>query len=360
MRLSYFLLLIIFILPLWVSGQQKYSNDFLNLGVGSRAFGMSQAVTASARDVTAGYWNPAGLARMDGNIQAALMHSEYFAGIAKYDYAGFAASVADNTAVAAVSLIRFGVDDIPDTSQLIDADGNINYDRVKSFSAADYALILSYARRKGKDSRNISADGLFYGANVKIIHRKVGEYGKSYGFGLDAGLQYIKGNWTFAAAGRDISTTYNSWSYNTDKLNTVYTETGNEIPKQRTEITYPKFILGTAYTYSKANISLTAETNLILSTDGRRNVLFSGDPLSADPVFGLETGYKDIVFLRGGLGNIQKTTDFDGNKYTSMQPNMGIGIKIDNVSFDYALTDIGNVSDALYSNVFSIRMEFGK
>src|SRR5690606_19581462 len=99
---------------------------------------------------------------------------------------------------------------------------------------------------------------------------------------------------------------------------------------------------------------------LMLSTDGRRNVLFSGDPLSADLVFGLETGYKDMVFLRGGRGNIQKTTDFDGNKYTSMQPNMGIGIKIDNVSFDYALTDIGNVSDALYSNVFSIRMEFGK
>jgi len=354
------LLLIFFFHSKAVFGQQKYSNEFLSIGVGSRAFGMSQAVTASVDDVTSGYWNPAGLARMSGNMQASLMHSEYFAGIAKYDYAGFAASVADNTAVVAASIIRFGVDDIPDTSELIDADGNINYDRVKSFSAADYAFIFSYARRKGKDNREAGAEGLFYGANVKIIHRKVGKYGKSYGFGVDAGLQFVKGPWAFAAMGRDITTTYNSWSYNADKLSTVYTETGNEIPKRSTEITYPKLVLGTAYSHSWGNIGLTAETSLNISTDGKRNVLLAGDPLSVDPVFGFETAYKKVVYLRGGLGNFQKTVDFEGRKNTTMQPNMGLGIRIDNVAIDYALTDIGNSSDALYSNVFSLKLEFGK
>ena len=163
--------LLLFSLPLFVFAQnRKYSNEFLQIGVGSRAFGMSSSVISSTSDVTSGYWNPAGLMNMKTQSQASLMHSAYFSGIAKYDYAGFATFVADNTAVIGASILRFGVDDIPDTSELIDADGNINYDRVKSFSAADYAFLFSYARHHKKSDEN----GLTYGANVKIIHRKVG------------------------------------------------------------------------------------------------------------------------------------------------------------------------------------------
>src|SRR4051794_16539502 len=71
----------------------KYSNEFLNIGVGARAFGMSNVQTAIANDVTAAYWNPAGLLNIKSKYEVALMHSEYFAGIAKYDYAGFATQV---------------------------------------------------------------------------------------------------------------------------------------------------------------------------------------------------------------------------------------------------------------------------
>ena len=128
----------------------KYSNEFLQIGVGARAFGMGGSVAASVSDVNAAYWNPAGLVNMQSDHQLSLMHSEYFAGVAKYDYAAFATFVADKTAVVSASFIRFGVDDIPDTNELIDADGNINYDRVKSFSAADYAFLFSYARNSKK------------------------------------------------------------------------------------------------------------------------------------------------------------------------------------------------------------------
>jgi hypothetical protein len=341
------------------SAQQKYSNEFLNIGVGSRAFGMSQSVVASVDDVTAGYWNPAGLTRMSSRTQASLMHSEYFAGIAKYDYAGFATALADNTTVVGASIIRFAVDDIPDTSELIDSDGNINYDRVKSFSAADYALILSYARKNG--GNRSESDGLSYGANVKIIHRIVGEYGKSYGFGLDAGAQYKTGKWMFAAVGRDITTTFNSWNYNAEKLSTVFTTTGNEIPKSSTEITYPRIVLGTAYSSPiNESFGFTAEANFNFTTDGKRNVLVSGKPISIDPTLGLEAGFKNMAFLRAGIGNIQQASTFEGKQAYTFQPNMGVGVRIDKFSIDYALTNIGKASDALYSNVFSIRMEFGE
>ncbi|WP_256009189.1 hypothetical protein [Desertivirga xinjiangensis] len=349
--------------PAAVFAQQKYSNEFLNIGVGSRAFGMSQSVVSSVDDVTSGYWNPAGLTRLEGPVQASLMHSKYFAGLARYDYGGIAASVADNTAVMAFSVVRFGVDDIPDTSELIDLDGNINYDRVKSFSAADYAFILSYARnsKRRNQSDKESPTGLSYGANVKVIHRKVGEYGKSFGFGLDFGVQYLFKHWSFGAMGRDITTTYNSWTYNANKLSSVYTATGNEIPKNSTELTYPRVVLGAAYSNRlNQNFGFTGEANLNLTTDGQRNVLISADPVSVDPTIGVEADFKKTAFLRAGLGNIQKATDFEGKQAYTYQPNMGVGIRIKNFCVDYALTDIGNSSDALYSNVFSVRLIFTK
>ncbi|MBK0382968.1 PorV/PorQ family protein [Pedobacter sp. SD-b] len=355
-----FTFLLFLLLPALIFAQtRKYSNEFLQIGVGSRAFGMSGSVVASTSDVTSGYWNPAGLVNMKSQTQASLMHSEYFAGIAKYDYAGFATFVADNTAVVSASLIRFGVDDIPDTSELIDADGNINYDRVKSFSAADYAFLFSYARNA--KNRKEGGNGLSYGANVKVIHRIVGDYGKSWGFGLDVGAQYKLNKFTFAAVGRDITTTFNAWSYNPDKFSSIYTATGNDIPKNSTETTLPRIVLGAAYdTQISKNIGLLSEANFNFTTDGRRNVLVSADPVSIDPTLGLEANYKKLVFLRTGIGNIQKITDFTGKQSYSVQPNLGVGIKIKNFSIDYALTDIGNQSDGLYSNVFSIRLDFDK
>jgi len=124
----------------------KYSNEFLAVGIGARAFGMAQSVIATASDVTAGYWNPAGLTGMEREADLGLMHAEYFAGIAKYDYGGFAVRI-DAQSTGAFSLIRFGVDDIPNTLELMDADGNIRYDRIRSFSAADYGFLFSYARK---------------------------------------------------------------------------------------------------------------------------------------------------------------------------------------------------------------------
>src|SRR5690606_6069339 len=88
---------------------RKYSNEFLKIGVDARAFGMANSVVGSVNDVTAGYWNPAGLNKMSSDFQVALMHSEYFAGIAKYDYVAFATHI-DSQSTIGFSAIRFGVD----------------------------------------------------------------------------------------------------------------------------------------------------------------------------------------------------------------------------------------------------------
>ncbi|MFN5705450.1 MAG: PorV/PorQ family protein [bacterium] len=352
-----FTLLIIFtsLLALNASAQTaKYSNEFLSLGVGARAFGMSNSVVASTNDVYAGYWNPAGLTQMNTQYQGSLMHSEYFGSIAKYDFGAIAYKVDDRSNIA-FSIIRFGVDDIPNTTELIDAGGNINYDRISSFSAVDYAFIGSYARKMNDPRMSV-------GANVKVVHRKIGDFAKSFGFGIDFGMQYQLERFKFGIMARDISTTFNAWSYNIDEnTKKVFENTGNEIPENGLEVTVPKFILGAAYVAKiSSKFKVNTELNFDLNTDGQRNVLISSKYLNIDPHAGIEVDYRNIAFLRAGIGNIQRQRDFDGTESTMMMPNMGIGVKIKNIHIDYALTDIGNSSESLYSNVFSLKIELGK
>ncbi len=333
---------------------RKYSNEFLNIGVGARALGMSNSYITSVDDVTAGYWNPAGLNRIGNQYQVGLMHSEYFAGIAKYDYAGFATRL-DSTSVLGVSVIRFGVDDIPNTTELIDANGNVDYNRITTFSAVDWAFLISYAKKA-------KIPGLNLGANVKIIRRKVGDFAGSWGFGLDAAAMYDYKKWKFAVMARDVTSTFNAWSYNlSDETKQIFLQTGNEIPQNGVEITLPKLILGTArkFDFTK-KISLLTEVNLDATFDGKRNVLIKSKVASIDPHIGLEAGYMNMIFLRAGVGNYQSYTDATGKAVHTFQPNIGVGVRIKSVYIDYALTDIGDQSVALYSNVFSLKIDINK
>ena len=332
----------------------KYSNEFLAIGIGAKALGMSNSNVAIVDDVTAGYWNPAGLELIKSNIQVGLMHSEYFAGIAKYDYGALAARI-DEKSTAAFSFIRFGVDDIPNTTQLIDAEGNIDYSKITTFSAADYAFIFSYART--------IKDGLRVGANAKIVYRQVGDFAKAYGFGLDAGAQYEVKNWLFGAMARDITSTFNAWSFNlSDQMKEVFTLTDNEIPGNSLEITLPRLILSAGRKFKlSGSFSAMPVVDVDFTFDGRRNVLVSSNPVSVDPHMGVEFSYKNFLFLRGGIGNIQNETDISGKLKTTFEPNMGIGLKIKDVlSIDYALTNIGGVSIALWSNIFSLKFNINK
>lgn len=332
----------------------KYSNEFLNVGVGARALGMSNSYISSANDVTAGYWNPAGLNGIGNQHQVALMHSEYFAGIAKYDYGAYATRL-DSSSVLGLTVIRFGVDDIPNTTELINSSGNVDYSRITTFSAVDYAFIVSYAK-------TLKIPGLRVGANAKVIRRKIGEFAGAWGFGIDAGAQYDYKKWKFAAMARDITSTFNAWSFDlSEETKEVFVATGNEIPENSVEVTLPKLLLGGARKFDfKHNISLLAELNLDATFDGKRNVMIKSNFASIDPHIGLEASYMNLVFLRAGMGNYQSYTDAIGKKVKTFQPNVGIGVKIKSVTIDYALTDIGDQSAALYSNVFSVRVDINK
>lgn len=337
---------------------QKYSNDFLAIGVGARAHGMAGAQTALVDDITAAYWNPAGMAGIEAPFQLAAMHAEWFVGVSQYDYLGFGKQLnKERGSYIAFSLIRLGIDNIPYTINLVDpVDGSVNYDNVSPFSAADYALMGSYATKLKKNP------AFSLGGNVKVVRRVVGDIGSSWGFGADFGAQYRKGGLRLGIMARDITTTFNAWSFTlTEREKEVYQQTGNEIPVSNTEITKPRFILGGAYLIRLSeNTTLLPALDLDFTTDGQRNVLVSSESINMDPRFGLEANYKGYVQLRAGVGNFQKVKDdFDPNKENmTVQPNFGVGMRLGKVQLDYALTDIGDVSQVRYSHIFSLRIDF--
>jgi len=332
----------------------KYSNEFLAIGVGARALGMGSAYTAVVNDVTSGYWNPAGLLGVRSDLQVGAMHSEYFAGIAKYDYIGLAKPI-DSLSSIGFTFVRFGIDNIPNTIDLIDPSGNIDYDRITSFSSADHAFIISYARK-------LSVPGLQLGGNAKVIYRKVGSFATAWGFGLDAGATYQRDRWRFSAVARDITGTFNAWNYTLDQRTIdVFQQTGNDIPVNSVEVTLPRLMLGAARQFKFGQkVELVAALDLENTFDGRRNTLIQSDFVSIDPRLGIELGYAGIVYVRAGITNMQYVTDINDKRTLTVQPNIGLGLKIKSVSLDYALTDIGDNSVALYSNIFSLKFDLFK
>ena len=351
--MKYRILLFLLISPFFLNAQafRNYSNEFLNIGVDAAALGMSKAVVATTNNVNAIYWNPAGLVGIE-DYQGSLMYASYFAGIANYNYAAFSMPIDKNSALG-VSVIRFGVDDILNTTELIDSNGNIDFNRISLFSAADYAFNVAYAR-------NLIFKDLKIGVNAKIVRRIIGDFATSWGFGFDAGLQFERNDWYFGLMIRDITTTYNTWAIDEDEFNKIQ----NAIPGQNqelpetTEITKPKIQLGVAKNWKIGRFfNLQSEVDLNIRFE-QTNDIFSSSIASIDPAVGFQLDYDKLVYLRLGVGNFQYITEFDNSKTLSTQPNFGLGFNYKGIQIDYALTNIGSIGNAQYSNIFSVTVDY--
>lgn len=333
---------------LWA--QVKYSNEFLKIGVGARAAGLGNAQVAGVEDASAGYWNPAALLITPGYPQLLLMHSEYFASVAKYDYGALSFSLPENRRLA-VSFIRLGIDDIPNTLRFYDG---VSYDfsRITKFSVADMALYLSYAQA-------IRDTTLSVGGSVKVVHRVLGPFATAWGFGLDVGVLYRQGPWRVGAALYDGTSTFNAWTFNTETFEEAFLFTGNAIPQNSIEWTRPSARIGAAvHVWRERNFSVLPVADLVIFTDGKRNTLLSGRPISADLSVGTELRYRNWVALRLGMTNFQRMQDWSGRRYLTFYPTAGVGMRIWHFGIDYALANFTGFAQGMYSHLISARIDF--
>ncbi len=332
-----------------VWAQVKYSNEFLKIGVGARAAGLGNAQVSSAEDATAGYWNPAALVMGPDYPQIVLMHSEYFGSVAKYDYGALALPFRETSQRFAVSFIRLGIDDIPNTLRFYDGQ-SYDFSRITKFSVADMALYLSYARMIRDTTFQV-------GGSVKVVHRVLGPFATAWGFGLDVGVLYRRGPLRIGACLYDGTSTFNAWTFNTETFEEAFRLTGNEIPQNSIEWTRPSLRVGARYAlWERRRISVVPMGDVIVFSDGMRNVLIPGQPFSIDVAGGLELKYRDWVALRVGASTFQRQRQWDGRAYLSFYPTAGIGFRIWYFGVDYALANFTGFAQGLYSHLISLRV----
>lgn len=343
-----------------------YVNEYLNIGVGARGLAMANAQAASVGDVTSGYWNPAGLMNIKPDFQAGLMHAEYFSGNAKYDYGSVAMPLKDKKRTLALSVMRFAIDDIPNTIDYVQPDGSFDETKLKSMTAGDYAFILSYAQGltifKNKPEIQTSVGG-----SAKVIYRHLGKMASAWGLGIDLGIQGKYKDWRFGVSAKDITTTYTAWSFNlSDREKEVFQQTGNEIPIKSYEVMLPRLNIGVGRYFlpSDNKFQFLAELDLDITTDGKRNTLVSTKAFSIDPHLGLEGSYKNMIFLRGGVGNFQSVLDdadsTNTKKVLLFSPAVGLGFKFKGLMVDYAFTSLLTQSNPLYTHIISLRLDLNK
>lgn len=325
----------------------SYSNEYLNIGVGARALALGNSSLADPIPEEAGFWNPSFLTNLDSGRHLSLMHSEYFGGVASFDYVAYSSNW-NESLNASLSLIRLGVDDIPDTRLLYDASGRIDYNQIDFFSAADYALILSGARKFS------SLGDLSLGANVKLIYRRAGDFASAYGMGMDIGTFKQVGEFVVSAMIKDVFSTFTIWSHSQELLDEVYASTGNSLNKSSTELTLPQVQLGLSRSlFSTEDLNLKSMMGVQTTFDGKRNTLINSKLVSIDPALGFELGYKEIVFVRTGFSKFQKVFLLDEWR---AEWSFGSGINYKALKFHYALNRSNGFLSSHYSHSVSLNL----
>ncbi len=323
----------------------KYGADFLAAGVGGRALGMGGAYVAHADDVTAGYWNVAGL---DAVVrpQAAYMHAERFNGAVSFDYAAVAYPLTPRSTLG-VTLVRSAVDDIANTLDAYDpVTGQLNPDNVTLFSAADNALFVSYARGIN--------DRLAVGASAKVIRRSVGDFASAWGYSLDVGAQMDLGRVRVGMTLQDALSMVQSWSVDADRFAEVPEESR---PVGLTEIVLPVARLGASTLVPlSADVGLTLAADVDLAFDGQKANVIDAGVVSFRPRVGGELSYRDLLAFRAGISDVATGETFG----TQLTPTVGAGVRVGGLDVDYSFGDFGGLASELgFSHRVSLAYRFG-
>ena len=329
----------------------KYGADFLAGGVGARALAMGGSQVALSEDANALYWNAAGMMAMD-YPGFAYMHAERFAGTVSFDYGAGAMPLSDRSSVG-FAFFRSGVNDIKNTLDAWDAERDQPKtnpgDFISTFSAADYAFFLGYARQL--------KPRLAVGLTAKVIRRTIGSFASAWGYSFDASARFVGERYQFGLTVQDLSTMLQSWSVNSGRLAALQDTFGDEIPAGGTELVLPVVRLGAGRTSPILSGVLTLAADLDLAFDGQVANTIDLAGTSLHPRLGAEYRHQDVVSLRAGLARIRQVR----GEGLDLTPTVGAGVAYRGFTIDYGFGDFaGLVSELGYSHRVSLSYRLEK
>ncbi|MCC6397584.1 MAG: PorV/PorQ family protein [Bacteroidetes bacterium] len=301
--------------------------QFLKIGVGARALGMGGAQVGVTGDISAIYWNPAALSRMNVGSELTFNHANWLADI-NYDFAAGIMPIGE-IGTFGLSIISLRVpEDIVTTVANPDGDG-------RRWDATSLAIGLSYAR-------NLT-DRFSIGMNMKYIHESVWSEGAS-GFAIDVGTLYLS-EIPGLSIGASISNFGTKMQLDGRDLNFNYDPddnvgTGpNNIPSKLEAGQYDlplTFRIGLAWDY--APIEDIRTTVAVDATHPNDNVEYVNS--------GLEVTWKEIVFGRIGYKSL-----FLRDSEQGLTWGLGVHYGIPNVAtvkLDYGFADYGRLKNVQY------------
>ena len=297
----------------------KFAGEAFSLGAGARGLALGGAVVAGPFDGTAPYWNPAGMNRLHGRSLTA-MHAETFGSLLNHDFVSYVDARADS--LAPVQAFGFYLYYLGGGGIKITSLDEVNRPTVvREVSHGDWLLSAAVS---GRIARRIDI-----GVTGKIIYRDLGTE-SGVGLSLDVGALYDLHR--FVRLGlmvTDITTgfiRYSGGSALVDSTGRTFTSAG------RTESILPAVKPGLMLHYTSGDWTgrLMAAGDIRFENLRAAAQYWSG-ALSLDTHYGLEVGWRDMLFGRAG---------FDIGRLTA-----GAGVAVRRLSVDFAYLHQGDLDE---------------
>ncbi|MBZ0204526.1 MAG: PorV/PorQ family protein [Ignavibacteria bacterium] len=294
------------------------SFQFLKIGVGGRATGMGETFVAVANDMTALYWNPAGLMQFEEN-GVHFSHAEWLVDL-NHEFFGGVYRFGGNNAVG-LSVTSLNTPAMRKTTEF-QPGGTGEY-----FKYGDLGIGLTFARKL--------TEQFSFGVTVKYVEETLAEL-KMRGFMFDLGTYY----WTGLSNTR-FAVTISNFGPQVKPSGSIISSTGQTISEFQQFPPPTMFRIGFAYDPidNKTN-KLTTAIQLNHPNDNAENLNI-----------GAEYSYKNFLFLRAGY-----KFNVEAENYSA-----GIGLKvpisITKTSFDYS---VANFKDLGFTHRLSINLLLDK
>jgi len=281
--------------------------QFLKIGVGGRATAMGDAFVAVANDVSALYWNPAGLTQFSEN-QVMFSHNQWVVDI-NHDFIG-AVYHLDETNTFGVSVTSLSMDEMKVTTEYAPF-GTGEY-----FGFSDLGIAVSYSRKM--------TDQFSFGGTVRYIEESLDKL-KMRGIMIDLGTYY----WTGLGTSRFAVTVSNFG-------NDIAPDGEVVLVGNRTKSDWQSFSPPTMFRIGFAIEPYEDEQNKITTSIQLNHPNDNSENLS----LGFEYVWNKMFYARGGY-----KINVDEQNY-SFGAGVNVPVSIANISVDYAYANFTRLGSA--------------